>query len=74
MQVGDLVRIKSNQKMTRNPGIVVQIYDFEFPFMRLSGDKGSKVRPMASVHWPHLERAEPMDHRQDNLEVISENR
>ena len=71
MQVGDLVRIKSNQKMTRNPGIVVQIYDFEFTHLQ---DEGSKSRSMASVHWPHLERAEPMDHRQDNLEVISESR
>jgi len=68
VQVGDLVRIKSNQKMTRNPGIVVQLYDFEFTHLQ---DEGSKSRPMASVHWPHLERAEPMDHRQDNLEVIS---
>ena len=71
MQVGDLVRIKSNQKMTRNPGIVVQIYDFEFTHLQ---DEGSKWRKMASVYWPQLERAEPMDHRQDNLEVISENR
>ena len=71
MQVGDLVRMKLSQKMTRNPGIVVQVYDFEFTHLQ---DEGSKVRPMASVHWPHLERAEPMDHRQDNLEVISESR
>ena len=68
MQVGDLVRMKSNYKMTRNPGIVVKVYDFEFTHLQ---DEGSKSRPMASVHWPHLERAKPMQHRQDMLEVIS---
>ena len=68
MKVGDLVRMKSNHKMTRNPGIVVKVYDFEFTHLQ---DEGSKYRPMASVHWPHIERAKPMEHRQDNLEVIS---
>ena len=68
MQVGDLVRMKSNQKMTRNPGIVVKVYDFEFTHLQ---DEGSKSRPMAAVHWPHLERATPMRHRLDMLEVIS---
>ena len=71
MQVGDLVRKRSSQKMTRNPGIVVKVYDSEFTHLQ---DEGSKSRPMASVHWPHLERAWPMEHRQDNLEVISESR
>ena len=68
MQVGDLVRKRSSQKMTRNPGIVVKVYDFEFTHLQ---DEGSKSRPMASVHWPHIERAKPMQHRQDNLVVIS---
>ena len=71
MQVGDLVRRRSGLKMTRNPGIVVKVYDFEFAHLQ---DEGSKSRPMASVHWPHLERAKPMEHRQDRLVVISENR
>ena len=68
MQVGDLVRMKLSQQMTRNPGIVVKVYDFEFSHLQ---EEGSRCRAMASVHWPHIERAEPMEHRQDNLVVIS---
>ena len=68
MKIGDLVRMKSNHKATRNPGIVVKVYDYRFDHEQ---DEGSKYRPMASVHWPHLERAKPMQHRQDMLEVIS---
>ena len=71
MKVGDLVLHKSGNGVEGSPGIVVKVYDYHFEHLQ---EEGSKRREMAAVHWFHIKRSEPMQHRQDRLEVISENR
>jgi len=71
MKVGDLVLHKSGTSTEGGPGIVVKVYTHHFEHLQ---EEGSKRREMAAVHWFHIKRSEPMQHRQDRLEVISENR
>jgi hypothetical protein len=71
MKVGDLVRHKSGYNLEGDPGIVLKVWSYHHDHMQ---DAGSKVRAMASIHWFHIGRTEPMEHRQDRLEVVSGNR
>ena len=70
MQVGDLVLHGSTGRgTTRNPGIVLKVYDYRFDHLT---EEGSKLRGMATVQWFHISTT--MEHRQDRLEVLSESR
>ena len=71
MKVGDLVLHKSGTGTEGGPGIVLKVYEMEIDHLQ---DEGSKVRALASIHWFHIGRTEPMEHRQDRLEVVSGNR
>ena len=70
MKTGDLVLHKTTTDFNRDKyGIVLKVYDYRFDHLQ---DEGSKWRPMVSVQWFHIPTT--MEHRQDRLEIISENR
>ena len=72
MKVGDLVLHRTVTDRNRNLwGIILKVYDHRLDHLQ---DAGSKIRAMASIHWFHIGRSEPMEHCQDRLEIVSGNR
>jgi len=71
MKVGDLVRYMGDGDTEKSPGIILRVYDYEHQHLQ---DEGSKWRKMASVHWFHIGRPEPMEHDLRQLELVSGNR
>ena len=71
MKVGDLVRYMGDGDTEKSPGIILRVYDYEHQHLQ---DEGSKWRKMASVHWFHIGRPEPMEHALGLLELVSGNR
>jgi len=71
MKIGDLVRYLGDVNTALAPGIILRVYDYEHQHLQ---DEGSKWRKMASVYWFHLARNSPMEHVQEMLELVNENR
>ena len=74
MKVGDLVGYPGNEAVSRKKflrlGVVIEVSLHQRGQLR--GGSPQPPLPMATVHWNGIDR--PMKHRQDLLEVFSENR